>query len=133
MFKKQKETNMKSTEKQIDESIESYETVLNEEEFNMVLVDKEIILQPGNFKYFNWQMQKEIKYNAEDELEFLEGVIKSRIESSIELEVCSKIEVYEEILEEIEEIKASRNVLSFEFTCECRHTFKKSHNKVIIF
>ena len=63
MFKKQKETNMKSTEKQIDESIESYKTVLNEEEFNMVLVDKEIILQPGNFKYFNWQMQKEGEFN----------------------------------------------------------------------
>ena len=68
-----------------------------------------------------------------NELEFLEGIMKNRMKNSTELEVYSKIEVYEEILEEIEEIKASRNVLSFEFTCECRHTFKKSHNKVIIF
>ena len=43
-----------------------------------------------------------------DELEFLEGIIKSRIKSSKKFEVYSKIEVYEEILEEIEEIKASR-------------------------
>ena len=107
MFKKQKETNMKSTEKQIDESIESYKTVLNEEEFNMDLVDKEIILQPGNFKYFNWQMQKEVNLMV-NELEFLEGIIRSRIKTSTELEIYSKIEVYEEIEEEIEEIKASR-------------------------
>ena len=43
-----------------------------------------------------------------NELEFLEGIIKSRIKFNTELEVYSKIEVYEEILEEIEEIKASR-------------------------
>ena len=43
-----------------------------------------------------------------NELEFLEGIIKSRIKNSTALEIYSKIEVYEEILEEIEEIKASR-------------------------
>ena len=43
-----------------------------------------------------------------NELEFLEGIIKSRMKNSTELGVSSKIEVYEEILEEIEEIKASR-------------------------
>ena len=43
-----------------------------------------------------------------NELEFLEGIIKSRIESSKELEVYSNIPAYVEILEEIEEIKASR-------------------------
>ena len=43
-----------------------------------------------------------------NELEFLEGIIKSRMKNSTELELSSKIEVYEEILEEIEEIKASR-------------------------
>ena len=43
-----------------------------------------------------------------NELEFLEGIIKSRIESSKELEVYSNIPAYEEILEEIEEIKESR-------------------------
>ena len=42
-----------------------------------------------------------------NELEFLEGIIKSRMKNSTELEVYSKIMVYEEILEEIEEIKAS--------------------------
>ena len=43
-----------------------------------------------------------------DELGFLEGILKSRVKNSTEIEVYSKIEVYEEILEEIEEIKASR-------------------------
>ena len=42
-----------------------------------------------------------------NELEFLEGIIKSRMKNSTEIELSSKIEVYEEILEEIEEIKAS--------------------------
>ena len=43
-----------------------------------------------------------------NELEFLEGIIKSRVKNSTELKVYSRIVVYEEILEEIEEIKASR-------------------------
>ena len=43
-----------------------------------------------------------------NELEFLEGMIKSRVENCIYLGVYSKIEVYEEILEKIKEIKASR-------------------------
>ena len=43
-----------------------------------------------------------------NELEFLEGIIKNRVKNGTEIEVYSKIEVYEEILEEIEEIKASR-------------------------
>ena len=51
--------------------------------------------------------QKEVNLMV-NELEFLEGIIKSRMKNSTELEVYSKIDVYEEILEEIEEIKASR-------------------------
>ena len=43
-----------------------------------------------------------------NELEFLEGIIKIRIKFNTELEVYSRIVVYEEILKEIEEIKASR-------------------------
>ena len=43
-----------------------------------------------------------------NELEFLEGIIKSRIKNSTELEVYSNIPAYEEILEEIKEIKDSR-------------------------
>ena len=43
-----------------------------------------------------------------DELEFLEGIIKSRVENCIYLEVYSNIPAYEEILKEIEVIKASR-------------------------
>ena len=43
-----------------------------------------------------------------DELEFFEGIIKYRMKNSIAIEVSSKVEVYVEILEEIEEIKASR-------------------------
>ena len=43
-----------------------------------------------------------------NELEFLEGIIRSRIKNSKEFEVYYNIPAYEEILEEIEEIKASR-------------------------
>ena len=43
-----------------------------------------------------------------NELEFLEGILKTRMKNNTEIEVSSKVKVYVEILEEIEEIKASR-------------------------